>query len=106
MEHSSYTHASNVSATGDQLAVVEALRTQDTFDRAQVAWLMSQAMRWGYENRVSEENGAYPPEPILVLGKWYDQAIDRQKADARLQLPRPDDFTGRETEPPPLRVAA
>lgn len=30
-------------------SAAEALRHQQTFDRQQVAWLMSQAQRWGYD---------------------------------------------------------
>ncbi|MFF0378646.1 hypothetical protein [Actinoplanes missouriensis] len=74
--------------------MVEALNTQDTFDRAQVAWLMSQAMRWGYENRIAEENAAYPPEPVFILGRWFDQATERARADATARWPRPGDFRG------------
>jgi hypothetical protein len=90
--------------------VAEALRTQETFDRAQVAWLMSEAMRWGYElrdaedrgwlsgynARVAEENQAWPPAKAFTLGRWYDQSVERAKADATARLPRPTDFKGRQ----------
>lgn len=84
--------------------MVDALRAAQSFTREQVAYLMALAMRWGYENRVAEENDSYPPEPVFVLGRWYDQAAERQKADAAARLPRPGDFKGRDA--PPLRVAA
>lgn len=69
--------------------LVSALGDPDRlFDSGQVAYLMSTAMRWGYENaeaelaadplswragldqgyrrRVAEENGGYPPPPYLI----------------------------------------
>jgi hypothetical protein len=95
-------------ATGLNHPVAEALRTQETFDRAQVAWLMSEAMRWGYElrdaedcgwlagynARVAEENQAWPPPKVFLLGRWYDQATERAKADSAARLLRPTDFKG------------
>jgi hypothetical protein len=75
-------------------AVAQALRTLQTFTREQVAWLMSTAMRWGYELRVDEENAAYPPTPVFQLGRWFDQAEQRQKADADAKLPRLGDHPG------------
>lgn len=36
----------------------------------------------GYEARVDEENATYPPPKALTFGRWYDQAAERQKADA------------------------
>jgi hypothetical protein len=36
----------------------------------------------GYEIRVDEENAAYPPPKVMVFGRWYDQALEREKADA------------------------
>lgn len=81
-------------ATGDLDPVVTALQNQETFDRAQLAWLMDLAYRWGYEARVDEENCAWPPSKVFTLGKWYDQAEERAKADAAARLPRPNDFKG------------
>lgn len=102
------------SVVGDLGSVVAALRDQESFDRAQLAWLMAEAFRWGresaenepapgtyragfeagYNARVAEENGCYPPPKVLVLGRWYDQAVERAKADAAAWLPRPGDFKG------------
>jgi len=89
--------------------VAEALRGRDMFDRAQLAWLMSVAYRWGYEARVDEENGAWPPGPIKVAGRWYEQAVEREKADATARLSRPGDYRGGPVEwaePGDLQVAA
>ena len=75
--------------------IQDILNTAETFDRAQTAWLMSQAYRWGYEARdeedrgywagyqarVDEENAAYPPPKVCSFGRWYDQAVEREKAD-------------------------
>lgn len=36
----------------------------------------------GYEIRVDEENAAGPPPRVLAFGRWYDQAQEREKADA------------------------
>lgn len=36
----------------------------------------------GYQARVEEENATYPEPRVLVLGRWYNQAIEREKADA------------------------
>ena len=89
----------------DKISPIEhALRTQQTFTREQVAWLMAEAMRWGYETRVDEENASYPPQRVFTLGKWFDQATERRKADASAHLSRPGDFKGAEAAP--LRVAA
>lgn len=35
----------------------------------------------GYWERVAEENGAWPPKPVRLLGKWLDQAEQRRKWD-------------------------
>ncbi len=100
--------------------VVAALASQETFTRAQVAWLMSEAMRWGYEARdeedrgfwagynarVAEENAAYPPPKVFTLGRWFDQATERQKADAAARLPRPGDFKGQSAPTHDAQVAA
>lgn len=85
------------SATSDLDPVVTALREQDTFDRAQLAWLMNEAYRWGYEARVDEENTAYPPTGVFASGQHYRE-LDRKKyrdeCDAAARLPRPGDFRG------------
>lgn len=62
--------------------IVAKLRDPDAvFTRSEVGYLMSRSGRWGYEARVDEENATYPPPPVRVFGKWYDQATERQKAD-------------------------
>ena len=98
MEHCSYTHASNVSATGDQHPVAAALRAQEWFNRAQVAWLMSQAMRWGYESRVDEENANWPDTTLRFNGTDTINAADRTRLrdeiDASARLARPGDHCG------------
>lgn len=48
-----------VGQPGCNSPIAAALRTQETFTREQVAWLMSNAMRWGYELRDSEAEDDY-----------------------------------------------
>jgi hypothetical protein len=74
--------------------VTNALLHQQTFDRAQVAWLMAQAYRWGYEARIDQENRNWPPATVFNLGRWYEQPFERQKADAAAPLSRPGDHKG------------
>lgn len=95
-------------ATGPNDPVADALRTQETFDRAQVAWLIAAAFESGYDlrdsedcgywagywARVAEENATYPSGKIFTLGRWYDQATERARADAAARLARPNDFRG------------
>lgn len=52
------------------------------FTTSEVAYLMSRSGRWGYESRVDEENAAYPPPKVFTFGRWYDQARERERADA------------------------
>jgi hypothetical protein len=89
--------------------VAEALRTCETFTRDQVAWLMAEAMRWGYEQRVDEENEAWPEASYFVAGELIrdlDRKAYREACDAAARLPRPGDFRGVQAEAPPLQVAA
>ncbi len=89
--------------------VAHALRTQDMFTRDQVAWLMAEAMRWGYERRVDEENAPWPADTYFVAGDLFrdlDRKAYREARDTAARLPRPDDFKGMQAEAPPLRVAA
>ena len=75
----------------------EALRTLQAFTREQVAWLMSAAMRWGYELRVDEENGTWPPPPIFCAGnasRAVDQSAYRAACDRAARLPRLGDHLG------------
>ncbi|GAA0493932.1 hypothetical protein Ade02nite_20930 [Paractinoplanes deccanensis] len=75
-------------------SAADALRHQQTFNRAEVAWLMALAGQWGYEARVDEENATWPPPKVFTLGRWFDQPIERRKADATARLPRPGDHKG------------
>jgi hypothetical protein len=87
--------------------VAEALRTQDSFTRDQVAWLMAEAMRWGYELRVDEENVAWPADAYFIAGELFrdlDRKAYREALDARARLPRPGDFKGMGAAP--LRAVA
>lgn len=36
----------------------------------------------GYEGAIREVNGDYPEPRVLAFGQWYDQALERQRADA------------------------
>jgi hypothetical protein len=92
------------SGPDDGMRVAEALRTQETFTRDQVAWIAAQFFRWGYERHRDEENENWPPAAAFVLGRWFDQAVEREKADAAARLPRPTDFRGRGM--PDTRAAA
>jgi hypothetical protein len=69
-----------------------------TFTRDQVAYLMGTAQRWGYEAREAEERDewtALQARPsVQVMGRWYDQAAYRAKADAVARLDRVSDFQG------------
>lgn len=98
MQHSNDTTLPDNSAAFDLDPVVTALRTQETFDRAQVAWLMAQAMRWGYEARVDEENAAWPETELVFNAGETVKAIDRKQLrnaiDAAATLPRPGDYHG------------
>jgi hypothetical protein len=76
--------------------VIAALRDPNaTFSRDQVARLLATAYRYGYEARVDEEERAYPPPPVRILGRWVDQVDYRRRFDAAARLPRPGDFQGR-----------
>jgi hypothetical protein len=74
-------------ATGLEVErIVAKLRDPDAvFTTSEVAYLMSRAGRWGYEHRVDEENETWPPPRVYVFGRWYDQAAERQKADAEVR---------------------
>lgn len=89
--------AEEVSADPQQSDVAEALRTLETFTRTQVAWLMSTAMRWGYELRVDEENAAYPPAPIFNARdteRALDQHAYRAQCDQAARVARLGDHPG------------
>jgi hypothetical protein len=89
--------------------VAAALRSCESFTRDQVAWLMAEAMRWGYERRVDEENDAWPPDAYFIAGELFrdlDRKAYRDAHDAAALLPRPGDFKGTQAEAPALRVVA
>jgi hypothetical protein len=104
---------SHISAILTDSSVGAALRTQETFDRTQVAWLMSQAMRWGYESRVDEENGCWPDVELMFNAGEAVKAAERKRLrdayDAAARLPRPGDHRGGPVvwaEDADMRVAA
>lgn len=77
--------------------ILAALRENETFDRAQLAWLMALAARWGYEARVDEENAGWPEPAVFCAGdtiKAIDQRTYRAACDSAAQLPRPNDHVG------------
>lgn len=74
-----------------------ALGTQQTFTREQVAWLMAQAMRWGYENRINDEETAWPPDDYFIAGELIRDLDRKKRRDewyASARLPRRGDFQG------------
>ena len=77
---------------------VEALRTQETFTRAQVAWITHTAFRWGYELRVDEENAGWPDPTVLFNAgdtiKAINQRAYRQQCDTAGRLSRSADYRG------------
>src|SRR5690348_8926433 len=96
----------------------DALRSQETFDRDQVAWLMSQAQRWGYD--IGYEDGQRDERELASIAAAYASTSSfsaeatardikkrnrRKEADAAARLPRPGDFRGREGQAD-SRVAA
>ncbi len=107
----------NNGTTGDLDPVVAALRENASFDRAQVAWLMAQAQRWGYD--VGYEQGQRDERELASIAADYaytgsfsaentlrdlKKRDRRREADAAARLPRPSDFRGLET--PDNQVAA
>lgn len=85
--------------------VADALRTQQTFDRAQVAWLMSAAQQWGYD--VGYEDGQRDELALACVAATYaytgsfagtareiGKRDRRQEADATARLPRVGDHQG------------
>lgn len=94
-------------ATGLNDPVAEALRTQETFGRAQVAWLMSLSMGWGYdlgyedgqrdELALASVAAAYSSTKTFsaeVTERGIKQRNQRREADAAARLPRPGDYRG------------
>lgn len=116
MAHPSFGMPSNGSANPDLERVIAALRNQGSFDRAQVAWLMSRAMGWGYD--LGYEDGQRDEQALATIAAEYanthpfsghetfvsvNRRRYRQECDAAARLPRPNDFRGRGT---PHRAAA
>lgn len=111
---------------GPPTNAVEALATQQSFDRIQLAWLMSQAMRWGTELGREEGYESGYAAGWQACAEEVDQAARavvhnfnhrdvadglarrwlREQYDAMLRTPRPGDFPGRDAEQVGLRVAA
>jgi hypothetical protein len=106
MHHPNDVPPSNDSATPDLERVAAALRGQDTFNRAQLAWLMAAAQRWGYD--VGYEDGRRDEIALANIaasyaydGSSFDARVTergnrqralRQEADAAAGLPRPGDY--------------
>ena len=65
--------------THQRLVAALADRKHQVFTRDQVAWLMAQAMRWGYEHRVDEENEAWPDTTIVFNAGETIRAIERKR---------------------------
>lgn len=97
--------------SGDGLSNMrQALTTAETFDRAQVADLISRALAcsepaeliwaaaWeaGYWARVAEENAAYPPERLRLVSSAGEDAIRVHRAREGVDVvePREGDFQG------------
>jgi hypothetical protein len=84
---------------------IVALRDEETFDRAQLAWLMAQAMRWGYD--LGYERGQRDELGLATVAAAYahtgsftaentarevKKAAYRRECDAAAKLPRPGDY--------------
>jgi hypothetical protein len=106
MHHPNDVPPSNDSATTDLDRVAAALRGQGTFNRAQLAWLMAAAQRWGYD--VGYEEGRRDELALASIaaayaydGSSFDARVTergnrqralRQESDAAASLPRPGDY--------------
>jgi hypothetical protein len=88
-------------------AVADALRDQQSFNRSQVAWLMSRAMGWGYDlgyeagqrdelvlATVAAEYAGRHPFSAHETVKSLNRRRYREECDAAARLPRPGDFRG------------
>lgn len=111
MQHPNFSMPSNGSANPDLERVIEALRTQGSFGRAQLAWLMHNAYRWGYEQRdtedrgywagywarVAEENSTSPDDKVFFAGdtiRGVNQRAYRAACDRHARVPRLGDHSG------------
>lgn len=47
-------------------------------------WLDGYLAGWeqGDQARAAEVNAEYPPPRVYAFGRWYDQACERERADA------------------------
>jgi hypothetical protein len=106
-----YTHVAQTSA---ESPVAEALRTNESFTRDQVAWLMSQAFRWGSEHAMPIGYGqGYADGYQLCQQEWNTAAAEqvgtfsqkdtteglahkwlREQSDLRARTPRDGDHLG------------
>jgi hypothetical protein len=68
--------------TGHKNNVADADRL---YTRDEVMWYLALGLRWGWEACVDQQNADWPPEPVLTFGKWYFQALEREKADAAVR---------------------
>lgn len=68
---------------GDRFALAELVVT---------AYLLGEDS--GYQRRIADENGTYPPPPVFTSSGWFDQALERQKWYATARQPRPGDSMG------------
>lgn len=52
-----------------------------------LAWTAGFLAGWdeGYEIRGREVNAEYPPPKVFAFGRWYDQALEREKVDAEVR---------------------
>jgi len=48
----------------------------------------------GYEIRGNEVNAEYPPPRVYAFGAWYDQARERERADAEVRRLVAEERTG------------
>ncbi len=112
-------------------SAADAVRHQQTFDREQVAWLMSQAQRWGYDNGWDEGHlDGFIAGYQLCEAEWNAEAASRisahteqdaregaardwlaEQADLAARLPRITDRRGGPAEmwgdePDDMQVAA
>jgi hypothetical protein len=112
MKHLKGQPCPNIRSTDDLDPVVAALRQNESFDRAQVAWLMSLAGRWGYD--AGYEDGQRDERALAEIAAAYahlgtfsgentarevKKAELRREADEAACLPRLGDHPGGPAEP-------
>jgi hypothetical protein len=107
MKHLKGQPCPNIRSTDDLDPVVAALRQNESFDRAQVAWLMSLAGRWGYdagyEDGLRDEQAlASVASAYALLGTYSGENTAREvkkverrrESDEAARLPRLGDYLG------------